>query len=128
VLVGVAAAVYVLLNKDDGVDSAKKENIAPTSETFDDGDPLLPTISFTDDGFSQATYTFPAGSAIRVDNQSSMDLQFSSDDHPTHKEHPELNMKVLGPGEAGTFTPPGKGTYRFHDHINDEFTGTLVIE
>jgi hypothetical protein len=100
----------------------------PADTNYKAPDPLLPTIVFTDKGFSQPTYTFPADTAIKVDNQSSMDMQFSSDDHPTHKEHTELNMKVLGKGESGTFKPAGKGTYKFHDHINDQYEGTLVIQ
>lgn len=87
-----------------------------------------PTIVFTDDGFEQQTYSFPAGTEIIVKNDSSMDMQFSSDDHPAHRDNPELNMALLGAGESGSFTPPGAGTYKFHDHINDQFKGTLVIQ
>ena len=132
IIIGVGAAAYVLTR-----DSGEKSETtavpefaeqAPTSETFDDPEPLLPTIVFNDEGFTQEQYRFPAGTAIKVDNQSSMDMQFSSDDHPSHKDHSELNMKLLGAGESGTFTPPGKGTYGFHDHINDQYAGTLIIE
>lgn len=87
-----------------------------------------PTIVFTDDGFSQNEYTFASGMQVRVENRSSMSLQFSSDEHPTHRDHPELNMRVLAAGESDTFMPPGKGEYSFHDHINDQYTATLVIE
>jgi hypothetical protein len=37
-------------------------------------------------------------------------------------------MGILAPGDSGTITPAGKGTYSFHDHINAEFTGTLIVE
>lgn len=134
VVLGIGAASYALLSgagkaKRDTTDTENRVTMdGPANKDYKAPDPLLPTIVFTDDGFSQDTYTFPAGTAIRVDNQSKMDMQFSSDSHPTHKEHSELNMDVLSAGEDGTFTPPGKGTYTFHDHINDQYTGTLVIK
>ena len=134
VVLGIGAASYALLSsagkttKNDTSADQKTVQNGPANKDYVEPDPLLPTIVFTDDGFTQDTYTFPAGTAIRVDNQSEMDLQFSSDSHPTHEDHSELNMDVLSAGEAGTFTPPGKGTYGFHDHINDQYTGTLIIK
>ena len=134
VVLGIGAASYALLS---GAGNTKKEQAnteqrvtmdGPANKNVKNPDPLLPTIVSTNDGFSQESYTFPAGTAIRVDNQSDMDLQFSSDDHPSHQDHSELNMEVLSAGEAGTFTPPGKGTYGFHDHINDQYAGTLTIQ
>jgi hypothetical protein len=132
IIVGVGAAVYAM-TRDAGKkeDTTAKTTEAPTGPVNKDyvaPDPLLPTIVFNNDGFTQKEYRFPAGTAIKVDNQSDMDMQFSSDDHPSHKDHSELNMKLLGAGESGTFTPPGKGTYGFHDHINDQYAGTLIIE
>ena len=137
IIVGVGAAIYVL-TRDSGERSnavttetsqqaeSETDNTADTAQMSDQTQ--LPTIVFTNEGPAQQEYRFPAGSVIRVENQSSMDLQFSSDDHPAHRENPELNMELLGAGESGTFTPPGKGTYGFHDHINDQYAGTLVIE
>ena len=132
-LAGIGGATYALMqagtmSKDEQATTKPVVQTGPANPDYKAPDPLLPTIVFNDSGFTQKTYTFPAGTAIKVDNQSSMDLQFSSDDHPSHREHTELNMKVLAKGESGTFTPPGKGTYMFHDHINDQYEGTLVIQ
>jgi plastocyanin len=85
-------------------------------------------IRFTDSGFDRASYTSKAGESVTVKNESSMDLEFSSDDHPTHREHAELNMKTLAPGESGTVTPATTGVFKFHDHIHDEYTGTLTVQ
>lgn len=85
-------------------------------------------IVFTDDGFDPLKYVSKEGEAVTVRNDSSTDLQFSSADHPTHLQHPEMNMATLAPGESGTFTPEGTGTFGFHDHLHDEFTGTLTVE
>lgn len=128
VLIGGGVAAYAVLNKPKEAAPKTTVQTGPANPDYKDPEPLLPTIVFTNSGFSQETYNFPANSAIKVHNQSKKNLEFSSDDHPTHKDAPELNMDVLKPGESGTFTPPGKGTYGFHDHINSQYEGTLVIQ
>lgn len=132
IIIGVGAAVYVLTrDTDEGSNTTTKpEPATAVEEAIDEtaDQTQLPTIVFTDDGFAQNEYRFATGTAIRVENRSSMDMQFSSDDHPAHRNSPELNMKLLGAGESDTFTPPGRGKYGFHDHINDQFEGTLIIE
>ena len=85
------------------------------------------TIVFTDDGFEQQSYTVAAGQTVTVKNQSSIEVEFSSDEHPTHTDNPELNMDVLDPGEQGTFTPDRAGEWGIHDHEHPEFTTTLTV-
>lgn len=85
------------------------------------------TIVFTDDGFEQQNYTVAAGQTVTVKNESSIEVEFSSDDHPTHRDNPELNMDVLSPGEQDTFTPDRAGDWGIHDHEHPEFTTTLTI-
>ncbi len=85
------------------------------------------TITFTNNGFSPATLTVKKGTKVTVVNNSSDEVQFSSDDHPTHREDPEINMETLAPGESGSFTVTTVGTHGFHDHIDDSKTGTLVV-
>lgn len=135
VVTGLGATGYALLNKSDKepttntTTSVNQDTATPDVDgATEQAEAGLPTIVFTDDGFTQSEYRFAEGTAIRVKNQSSMGMQFSSDDHPSHLDDPELNMALLEAGESGTITPPGKGTYGFHDHINDQYTGTLIIE
>lgn len=85
------------------------------------------TIVFTDNGFEQTTYTVAAGQTVTVKNNSSMSVQFSSDDHPIHTDNPELNMSDLGPGEEASITPQNAGSWGIHDHDHPEFTTTLTV-
>lgn len=85
-------------------------------------------IVFNNDGFAQRSYTVKKGQTVTVKNDSTMSLQFSSDDHPAHRDNTELNMTTLAAGQSGVFTPNKIGTWGFHDHINSQFTGTLVVE
>ena len=138
VVLGIGAAVYALTMPSDETDTNQTatETSQPTADTSEDPAAVDATenavgstvITFTDDGFDKSNYSAKAGEAVTVTNDSSMDVQFSSDDHPSHRENTELNMATLSPGESGTFTPPGAGSYDFHDHINDQFTGTLTVE
>ena len=85
------------------------------------------TIVFTDSGFEQSKYTVKKGQTITVKNQSSNELEFASDDHPTHRQQPELNTATTAPGESTNFTPTKTGTWGFHDHIRSQFTGELIV-
>ncbi len=86
------------------------------------------TITYTDNGFEPATVTVKAGTTIRVKNNSSKSLQFSSDDHPTHTKDKELNKSVLAPGKSETFSVSSVGTNGFHNHLNPDHIGTLIVE
>lgn len=132
-VLGVGFAVYALNNnsgKDNDNDNDGTTQTKSSESTAKSSKAIVGStvITFTDKGFDKSTYNSKAGEAVTVKNESSMDLQFSSDDHPTHLTHPELNMDILGPGESGTFAPAGTGTYKFHDHIDDQFTGTLIVQ
>ena len=86
------------------------------------------TIVFTDNGFEKSRYTVKANQPLTVKNNSSIDVEFSSDDHPTHRDNPELNMGILKPGQEGTITPEKTGTFGIHDHEHPQYTTTVVVE
>lgn len=85
------------------------------------------TITYTDDGFSPSSYMIKVGGTVTVVNNSSHDLEFSSDNHPTHTKETELNMDILKPGKSGTFTVTKVGTWGFHNHLRDQDTGSLMV-
>lgn len=101
--------------------SDSDEQPAATSEGF--------TIVFTNAGFAEQVYQVKPGATVTVRNASSRPLQFSSDDHPSHRDEPSLNTPTIRPGETTTFTAPSEpGEYGFHDHINARHTGALVVK
>lgn len=85
------------------------------------------TIVFTNSGFEDSSYMVKAGQTVTVKNDSSMEVEFSSDEHPTHTDNPELNMEDLQPGETQTFTPENAGTWGIHDHRHAQYTTTLIV-
>lgn len=91
------------------------------------GQETAATITATNDGFTPSMVTIKKGQSIKVVNDSSSPIEFSSADHPTHLQDPELNMNELQPGESGTITPKNVGTHGYHDHQNPTHTGTIVV-
>lgn len=133
-IIGVGTVYALTNNSDDSAapgappTSTGSETTNNTSDPAGDTEVLTATITFTDDGFTPSTTTVSKGAVVEVVNNSSSDVQFSSDDHPTHTEETELNLKVLTPGESATFTATKTGTWGYHDHLDDKFTGTLIVK
>lgn len=86
------------------------------------------TITYTDNGFQPGKVTVKSGDQITVKNDSPQSLQFSSDPHPIHTDNPQLNQSVLQPGRSQSFTVTSKGTWGYHDHLNEINTGTIIVE
>lgn len=89
---------------------------------------IAATVVYTDNGFSPKTFTVKTGSVIEVKNQSSHSLQFSSDPHPSHTGNKELNQSTISANGSQTFTVTKKGTFGFHDHLDNTKTGSLTVE
>jgi plastocyanin len=85
------------------------------------------TITYTDQGFTPASLSVKSGAALRIINNSSAPLEFSSDNHPSHRENPEMNMSTLQPGQEGIVTVTTPGEHGFHDHLNASRTGILTV-
>ena len=85
------------------------------------------TITFTNNGFEPANLTVKKGTVVTVKNDSSRDLQFSSNDHPTHRANPEMNLRTTAPGESDSYTATVVGKWGFHDHLDDSKTGTITV-
>ena len=134
---GGGAFAFFGMNKEDAVAPAvtasSTESTEASTDTLDTDSAMTKeaestaTITFTDSGFTPNKLTVKKGTVVTVKNTSSKSVQFSSDDHPTHREDPEINLKTLAAGESATFTAQTVGTHGYHDHINDELVGTLVV-
>lgn len=102
-----------------------EENSPPASNGTDQE--TAATITATNDGFTPNSVTIKKEQSIKVVNNSSSPIEFSSADHPTHLQDPELNMSELQPGESGTITVTNVGTHGYHDHQNPNHTGKIIV-
>lgn len=85
------------------------------------------TITFTDNGFEPRVLTVKKDTVITVKNESSRSVQFSSDDHPAHRDNTEMNLGVLSPGESDSYAATTVGEWGYHDHLNESKTGTITV-
>jgi plastocyanin len=101
--------------------------------TPDRADQAAPTpservsVTYTDHGFEPSDLTVKKGTIITIKNESSNDVQFSSNEHPSHRDNTEMNLEVLSTGESGSYTATKVGTWGFHDHLNESRTGTVTV-
>ena len=87
------------------------------------------TISMTDTGFFPTTVTIPAGTTVSFVNDGQALHWPASDIHPTHEILPEFDSKRgVATGDAYSFSFTEAGSWNFHDHLNPQFTGTVVVE
>lgn len=86
------------------------------------------TIVYRDSGFSPQVLRTLSGTLITVENESSRNLEFSSDPHPSHTGNPELNADAVEPGEEITFTVTRGGTWGYHDHLNPSYRGHIIVD
>lgn len=134
VLLGIGG--FVLLSGDSDDNSTPTTTTSTTSnESASDTSPSTgattgstATITYTDNGFNPDSLTVKAGTVVTVKNDSSKDLEFSSDPHPVHTDEPELNTKVISPGQSTTFTVTKTGTHGFHNHLDDNDEGSITVQ
>lgn len=103
------------------------------------GNPITPpgpggsvtVITITAAGANPRTLTVDLGTRIRWVNNDSRAHEMSSDPHPEHNICPELNSRVLTPGQQHeTNNLVTARTCGFHDHLlpaQMNLTGTITI-
>src|SRR5688572_6293775 len=134
-LLAIGIGAYALMRDDDfstnndtnGGSTSSSNSSENSSESSDVAIDAV-TITYTDNGFTPATVTVSSGATITVTNDSSETVGFKSDPHPVHTENTELNLDDLGPGQTDTFTVSTVGSWGYHNHLNPDQTGTIVVE
>lgn len=107
--------------------AASEQTVIPESDQDVAVNGDVATITFTDEGFTPAEITVKKGTKITVINNADRDVQFSSDEHPSHRDNPEMNLRTLGTGESDSYTANTVGTHMFHDHIDESQVGTVIV-
>ncbi|HEU4716010.1 MAG TPA: cupredoxin domain-containing protein [Candidatus Saccharimonadales bacterium] len=130
VVVGGAIGAYAMTQKDAGAPSNPSTSNTGKSGSGkkDSNKKAAATITYSDSGYSPSTITVKSGDTIAIKNTSSSEMQFDSDPHPIHTDDEELNAGPVAPGQTVTFTVTTTGTYGYHNHLNPNDTGTIVIK
>ncbi|PIQ69189.1 MAG: hypothetical protein COV91_00230 [Candidatus Taylorbacteria bacterium CG11_big_fil_rev_8_21_14_0_20_46_11] len=81
-------------------------------------------------GFSPKTITVKIGDTVVFENKTGKNASVASDDHPTHLLYPEFDQyKTDQKGNTQfSFTFTKAGTWNYHDHLNANMVGTVIVE
>lgn len=132
----IGAGIFFVMNQGEEAEAPTNTQQTQENNNADEPEETTPptdnttqvTITYTDDGFSPASYTAAAGATIVIKNDSSMPLDFASDEHPTHTENPELNAGVIAPGGDASIVLDEKGDWGFHNHQFSTHEGSITVE
>lgn len=86
------------------------------------------TIAYTDTGYQPATVTVKAGTKVTFKNESAGGMWTASGVHPTHQLLPGFDqLKSVTTGGMYEYTFVKVGTWKYHNHVKPEHTGTVVV-
>jgi len=85
-------------------------------------------ITLSKSGFSPNTITIKTDTAIRWKNARGEDASVNSDDHPTNKKYPFLNLGKFKDGQTLVYIFKNKGTFTYHNFFHPEQKGTVIVE
>lgn len=126
-LVVAAGVVYVSTNNDplaNGTPEPQK-NTAPELGT----NTTEKVIRYTDNGFSPVNLEVALGEAVTFINESVDPLWIASAIHPSHELYPEFDqMGSVPTGGTYVFTFTKSGEWKFHNHLNAEHRGVIVVK
>lgn len=107
----------------------------PSNVTQPEESPATPSasaeknvVNITSSGFLPKDITVKAGESVTWANEDTDDHTVNSVVHPTHLVYPPLNLGVIKEGDQKSLTFPTAGTYKYHDHLNPTFTGSVTVQ
>jgi plastocyanin len=86
------------------------------------------TVNITANGFTPKTVTIKVGESVTWMNNDTAPHNVNSDTHPSHTVYPPLNLETIQPGASKSLSFPKAGTYKYHDHLNPQLQGTVVVQ
>lgn len=100
-------------------------------------------ILYSDSGYSPATLNVKKGDVVVFKNASSKMMWTASAVHPTHKVYPGSGIEMCGTntlvaifdackgypqGESWEFKFDNQGTWKYHNHLQPNHFGTVIVE
>lgn len=124
VIVAIIAVVAIVVTGRDTGEDTTATNTDGSSESADD----VVTITYDGTSFSPAEVRVESGGTVKFVNESDTTIEPSSDNHPTHEANPEINFGEIEPGESSSVSVSEEGSWEYHDHLNPDNTGMIIVE
>ena len=97
------------------------------------------TVTYTEDGFAPLSVEVKKGETVIFKNESKLSLWVASAIHPTHSLYPQKSPSdclgssfdacaVTAPGSSWSFTFDEVGSWNYHNHIQANHRGTIVVK
>ena len=86
-------------------------------------------VTYTDSGFSPQTVTIKAGETVIFKNNASDAFWPASNPHPLHTDYPGFDaLQSIPPGNTYSFQFTKVGTWGYHNHLNPQEHGTIIVQ
>jgi len=85
-------------------------------------------VVLTKSGFEPNEIKIKAKTLVVWVNKSGEAATVNSDNHPTHFLYPFLNLGEFADGSSVQVTFDNPGKYTYHNHLNPEQKGTVIVE
>lgn len=87
-----------------------------------------PIINMGAEEFSPKQLTITAGTTVNFINSDTKDHWPASNPHPLHTDYPGFDPKsAVKPGSSWSFVFNNSGTWAFHDHLNTQLKGVIIV-
>jgi plastocyanin len=91
--------------------------------------PQLATVRVTPEGFQPQALKVKSGTTVVWTNYDTKPHRVASNPDLAHKDLPELDSKTnFDTNGTYRFTFEKPGTYGYHDELNPEINGTIIVE
>jgi plastocyanin len=92
------------------------------------GGMAMEVVRYTNTGYEPKELTVPVGTMVQFINESDTVMWVASNEHPGHSDLPTFDQFGLYPnGSSYTYTFDKVGAWEFHDHLNPEREGVIVV-
>ena len=125
------------------VSSVPTVSVSPEPTASPSPDVVKNIISYSDSGYSPSIITIKKGETVTWKNESGVKMWTASAMHPTHKVYPGTSIEMCGTqtlvaifdacagtvsGQSWEFGFDSVGTWKYHNHLQPNHTGTIMIE
>lgn len=87
------------------------------------------TVEYNGQGFNPKSITVKSGATVTWVNKDTDQLWVASNPHPTHTDYPGFDaLKGIPTGETYSFTFTKVGKWGYHNHLEPDKTGEVVVE
>ncbi len=134
VLVLVVGGIFLFNSK-----GASPGEVANDQASVSDEAATTYTVVYTAEGFSPNTIELPKGATVTFVNESGSDMWIASAIHPTHSLYPQKSegdclgssfdaCAPIAQGSSWSFAFTEVGSWKYHNHLKANHTGTVIVK